>query len=333
MLRRESVDCEACGMRDREYLVVREKMFGFGDAFQYVRCAGCGMLMLTSAIEDVSRYYPVSYYSYGRLQVPRWTEPKWCRWLKLQLSRGTLFQQPRVWAWAARIAPYEPAENMRRWFCDVPIKRLDARVLDVGSGSGRRLRQMYFAGYSRLVGIDPYHRSQQLSQDGFQIRQQTLEEVNDGPFDIVMFNHSIEHMRDHLRVMQEVDRLLSPGGACLVRMPLADGRPMKEYGVDWVEIDAPRHLVIHTQTSFEKLLERTGFRVVKKWFDSDAFSYWGSELYARSTALVDGRTSRFRNPEEYFSSEEIRRFATLAQKDNRDGQAGRGGYWITRISE
>src|SRR5712692_4013534 len=51
---------------NREH-VAKEMMFGFRDAFDYFQCAECGCLQIARFPDDMSRYYPASYYSLGRV--------------------------------------------------------------------------------------------------------------------------------------------------------------------------------------------------------------------------------------------------------------------------
>lgn len=61
----------------------------------------------------------------------------------------------------------------------------------------------------------------------------------------ILFNHFLEHTPDQLETLQKVSRILADDGVCLVRIPVKTESVWKMYGVDWVQIDAPRHLFIH----------------------------------------------------------------------------------------
>ena len=53
------------------------------------------------------------------------------------------------------------------------------------------------------------------------------------------------------------------------------------YGADWVQLDAPRHLVLYSLAGLRRLAEAEGFDVELVVFDSTGFQVWGSELVRR----------------------------------------------------
>ena len=78
----------------------------------------------------------------------------------------------------------------------------------------------------------------------------------------------------------------TPGGHLLLRVPLADSWARRVYGPAWVQLDAPRHLHLHTRQSIDVLARRFGLRVVHVTDDSGPFQIWGSELYRRGESFV-----------------------------------------------
>src|SRR5437762_1385186 len=45
--------------------VASERMYGFGDEFEYVRCGTCSCQQIVTVPADLSKYYPADYYSYA----------------------------------------------------------------------------------------------------------------------------------------------------------------------------------------------------------------------------------------------------------------------------
>jgi hypothetical protein len=63
-----SVTCRICGNEDdNQAYQVKEKMFGFRDEFTYFECSICGCLQISEIPENISKYYPLNYYSFSEV--------------------------------------------------------------------------------------------------------------------------------------------------------------------------------------------------------------------------------------------------------------------------
>jgi SAM-dependent methyltransferase len=99
-----------------------------------------------------------------------------------------------------------------------------ARVLEIGSGNGVITAELARAVGERgeVWGVDVVDRRQ--VHEGFRFRQVTGTELpfEAGSFDIVLSNHVIEHVgerADQLHHLQEIRRVLTPGGWCYLAAP------------------------------------------------------------------------------------------------------------------
>jgi SAM-dependent methyltransferase len=193
------------------------------------------------------------------------------------------------------------------------------KVLDVGCGNGQVLYLLRELGF-KAEGIDPFLREDVADEYGVRVRRLELNEIH-GQWDVIMFHHSLEHMPKHHEVLESVRKRLAPDGRCLIRIPVAD-YAWRIYGVDWVQLDAPRHLVLHTAGSFRRLAEQSGFAVELSYCDSDAFQFWGSELYKRDVPLRKGGAH-------LFSADELRRFQGTAAELNKK-HAGDQAVFVLR---
>src|SRR6185437_9012453 len=119
----------------------------------------------------------------------------------------------------------------------------------------------------------------------------------------IMFHHSFEHIEDQIGTLAEVKSKLSPNGLCLIRIPVAQWA-WRHYGVNWVQLDAPRHFVIHTHESMIMAAEQAGLNIVNVEYDSTAFQFWGSELYRKDIPLTEGHP----NLSKYFDAADVKRF-------------------------
>jgi 2-polyprenyl-3-methyl-5-hydroxy-6-metoxy-1,4-benzoquinol methylase len=295
-------------------------MLGLRDSFEYLECGRCGCLQLADLPADWSRYYPSDYYSYA---VP--PEGSLKRLMKRARARHALGKRSLLgallnWKWGA--PPFT------KWIAPVGI-RTDASILDVGSGSGHLLREMSNAGYSNLTGVDPYVSEDIDLGPGARVLKRRLDEI-EGPFDFVMMNLSFEHMEDPEGVLREAARWLPSGRILMLRIPVAGNAAWREYGTDWVQLDAPRHVFIHSEESIRILAERTSFVLREVRYESTAFQFWGSEQYKRNIPLHNGRSYAMNPKNSPFTREEIRAFERRAADLNSRREGDLACFYLVR---
>ncbi len=81
--------------------------------------------------------------------------------------------------------------------------------------------------------------------------------------------------------------LLNDGGIICLRIPVCDSYFYMKYGINWVQLDAPRHKFIYSNNSLDLLMKMSGLRIVHCYSDSKPFSYMASEMYSHNISLVD----------------------------------------------
>ena len=294
-------------------------MFGTGDRFTYLECASCGCLELLSPPVDLSAYYPSNYYSKARGQGEMWlrflVSPSISRyWLGRMspvgyvLGRGR--QRPPVLEWLGRHGVQKGAQ-----------------LLDVGSGAGQLLLFLRGMGFGRLLGIDPFINTDLRFPGGIAVLKRRLSEVS-GTFDFIVFNHSFEHMKPPLEVLSQARSLLAPGGRVIISTPIASSFAWREYGLNWVQLDAPRHLFIPSVKSLEILARQAGLRVTEVAYSSTEFQFWGSEQYRAGIPLNDTRSYRRSRRGSMFTSAQIAAFKRRAEELNKAGDGDTATFYL-----
>lgn len=261
-------------------------MFGTRDEFTYFECKDCGALHLVDVPPDLGRYYPENYYSFHAGEV--------------KLSRKLFFRAhlaaPKL---MARLRPCrrEIAAITRI----VPKKR--ARILDVGCGSG------YIVSALRAIGFDAHGIDAfiPLERERRHIRKMTLDQVTD-KWDLIVFYHSMEHMADHAGLLRTIADRLAPGGVCITLMPVV-GWAWRTYKTNWIHLDPPRHLVVHSRKSFAEISRQAGLEIFDEVHHSDEVTISYSELYSRDIAVCQARP-------DMFTSRQIREFRNLTAQHN-----------------
>ncbi|MFT7559301.1 MAG: 2-polyprenyl-3-methyl-5-hydroxy-6-metoxy-1,4-benzoquinol methylase [Flavobacteriales bacterium] len=170
-------------------------------------------------------------------------------------------------------------------------------ILDVGSGAGLFLKSGMARGWE-TQGIEP---SQQASKHSIDLgintivdflTEDTLKQLKQ--YDAVHASLVVEHVPNAVELLSYIYRLTKPGGIICLTVP-NDYNPLQAALVDVTGIKPwwivpTHHMNYFTPTSFEKLIQRTGFKVVLKenTFPIDMFllmgdNYIGNDSLGRQT--------------------------------------------------
>jgi SAM-dependent methyltransferase len=322
--------CQICGHSEGEFVSAREMMYGTREPFTYFECDGCGCLQLLDVPADLSVSYPRDYYSFNRTNtIP---ERRACRrWLNAYRNAGTIFGHDLFSRMLSRVRPGPDLSLIAKWIRPTQIRGLGSKVLDVGCGSGGLLMDMAYAGFRHLVGVDPFTASRTEAGGQVRILATDIARFEETGFDLVMCHHALEHMADQMGALRHMHRVLKVNGVCLIRIPIASSEVWRRYREHWVELDPPRHLVVHTRQSFEALARSVGFRLEGVEYDDSAFGYWVSELYLTDLSLTEPHSRRLRNPSAHFSPDQLEKFKRAAQAANARHDGGRAAFYLRKV--
>lgn len=323
------IPCRICGNTENNRPHrIREMMYGFRDTFEYLECAKCGCLQIRDIPDDLSKYYPENYWVFQEKQLSaNRAKNRIKELLSRRRTRYWLNSKPdpvgRLIAYGQEIPPYIT------WMRKAKVQSLDASILDVGCGKGDRLLMLAEDGFTHLTGVDPFIDRDITYQQGVQIYRKNLSDMT-GSYDFISLHHSYEHMPDQLSTLKKLHELVNDQGCVLIRIPLVSSYAWKTYGTHWAQIDAPRHLYLHTEKSMSLLAQAAGFSIREVVYDSTLFQFWGSEQYRRDIAMYDPR-SFLVNPEgSVFSPGEIENFKQQARELNQKGEGDQACFYLHR---
>jgi 2-polyprenyl-3-methyl-5-hydroxy-6-metoxy-1,4-benzoquinol methylase len=143
--------------------------------------------------------------------------------------------------------------------------QLGGQLLEVGCGSGTRLKRMADLGW-RVEGVDFDPIGVRNAQaKGLKVHLGKLAEQRYAAdtFDAVVMNHVIEHVPDPRELLIECHRILKPGGRLVVITPNEGSWGHRLYRTDWRGLEPPRHLHLFNSASLTTLIAPIHFKNIK----------------------------------------------------------------------
>jgi 2-polyprenyl-3-methyl-5-hydroxy-6-metoxy-1,4-benzoquinol methylase len=306
--------CISCGnSKNYQAHTVKEMMYGLNEKFTYFECLNCGCLQIETIPVSLEKYYPNNYYSFN---IPIKLNPMdWIlSFLGRERNRYCLFNQGLLGRVINRKSSNPEADLFRKW----GLKK-GWKILDIGCGSGLWLSSYKDLGLN-LYGIDPYIETG-VNNGSIKIIKGTIYDLpQSDKFQLIRCNHSFEHTSDQYETLKTIFNLLTLDGICFIAMPVKTETIWNRYGVNWVQIDAPRHLAIHTVKSFTIMAKKAGFEISDIIFNSTEFQFWGSEQYVNGIPLTSKKSYNISPNLSIFSKEDILRYKNEAEQLNHQSQ-------------
>lgn len=144
------------------------------------------------------------------------------------------------------------------------------KLLDVGCGNGDFLLIASEAGWE-VKGVEPDPKALEVARArDLDVVCGSLEEIVDSQelFDVITMSHVIEHVHDPVGFVKLAYKCLKPGGILYIDTPNIESLGVKRFGKNWRGIEAPRHLVIFSESGLSSVLNEVGFRklhFVSRW--------------------------------------------------------------------
>ncbi|HET7034544.1 MAG TPA: class I SAM-dependent methyltransferase [Thermomicrobiaceae bacterium] len=253
----ERVACDLCGADDPEpLLTLHDVLAGTTPLpFQLVRCRRCGLRYLSPRprAEALPRIYPADYAPFRQAGLAVWVK-----------RRGLRRDLKALW----------------------PLLAPPRRVLDLGCAAGDLLQLLRELGNHGVLGIEPSTEAAARARArGLEVVTGTLQDARlpGGSLDAALLSHVIEHLPAPGDTLDELARVLRPGGALVLWLPNADSLAARLLGARWIGYDAPRHLYAFTPRTLGCLLARHGFTVrsvTHEWIGLEwswALRLWATE--------------------------------------------------------
>jgi spore maturation protein CgeB len=215
--------CPACGCRDAQTLGVKHGL-------DVVTCRRCATVYTPYSPWYSSEFYYETYYKTESLSPPE-------------------FVQTRLAEITSEFSRY----------------RQTNRLLDIGCGAGNLLLAARKNGWDgQGLDVSP-NAVKHVRELGFEVFQGELREAQFPAqhFDVITAAELLEHLPEPRLLLEEVARLLRPGGLFWTTTPHARGLSGRVLGLKWRCIWPPEHLQLFSAGGLKSLLLDVGFRDIR----------------------------------------------------------------------
>ena len=150
----------------------------------------------------------------------------------------------------------------------------NAKILDYGCGSGMLVQKLNRLGFN-AIGFEPSYGARKVAKMENLPVYRRLESIN-RKFDLIMFWHSLEHIKDPSSVIKGIKKILSSKGKLLIAVPNSESWEAKIAKGKWFHFTYPIHRFYFSPRSLSFLLKRYSFEIDK--IDFINFEYTSSSL-------------------------------------------------------
>ncbi len=153
-------------------------------------------------------------------------------------------------------------------FQNISKYKKKGKVLDIGASTGTMLSIFQKAGWT-VWGIEPSKKAVSVARKrNIKMTHGFFENVKlpVNHFDVVLMNHTFEHVEDPLMVLKKIKKVLKNDGIVYIDVPNFDSWDAKVKGSNWGYLMPSEHTFHYTHKTLRKLMEKAGFEVV----------WWGS---------------------------------------------------------
>lgn len=235
----EYVNCNFCqNNKTRLLFVGKDRLYHIPGEFKLVQCLECGLIYLNPRpdVKEITKFYPQDYF----LDLKK-SDNSLVRFFKNELSRMRLNSLKRI----------------------LPKK---AKILEIGCANGEWLAFLRDAGGYQVKGVELNSQAVEAARKNFilDVFRGSIFEARfpDEAFDLVEMKFALEHMHDPMKVIEEVKRILKPGGCFLVYVPNVESLVFRIFGQFSHGYEIPRHLYDFSAKTIRKYFEKNQFKIL-----------------------------------------------------------------------
>lgn len=192
-----------------------------------------------------------------------------------------------------------------------PYINKKSRILDIAGAWGEFAEFMQTLGYEDITVLDPNEKcitnAKELGVKTVTTDSTDMDTVPDKSFDMVILNHSLEHILDVENTMNNISRVLADGGYLFIEIPDVEGYADEEAApFNFLTYEHVLHMSMH---DLENLAGRYGYEIV----DKDHYYKKVSNYPSVYAVLKKGKL----NKDVAYSDEAEKAFLKYIEKSNR----------------
>jgi 2-polyprenyl-3-methyl-5-hydroxy-6-metoxy-1,4-benzoquinol methylase len=165
--------------------------------------------------------------------------------------------------------------------------------LDIGAGTGAFVQYMNLQGWDS-TGIEPDSRAREMALEHHKTKLlpgEAFENFQSGKFDAISLWHVLEHVHDLFPYLEQIKKILKPGGLVFIAVPNYTSYDATKYGADWAAYDVPRHLYHFSPFAMQWLLKAAGLQLIEEvpmWWDSFYISLLSEKYKTGHSSILKG---------------------------------------------
>lgn len=312
---------------------------GSRQEFYYLVCSRCHSIYLESLPKDIGSFYK-GYYSLKPLKlfnnhdiiflIKRYIRIRSYR-LLLLLVNFTPFIKI-IWKYFLHNLPikfYHILDGNLQCFL-YSSSGFGYKILDVGAGTGSFLIMLKRLGFKDAIGIDPYLDQDIYWNNSLLVKKISFLNVTDR-FDIIIFNHSLEHICNQSEILLNARRLLTPRGTIIVQLPNADSPELSKYFGNWWGLHAPFHISLPTRLGLEILCSNLKLKIIDTIYTSRAEHYLYSQEYEKNISAYQEGSFNFGGSACIWNEKDKMEASKIAFERNRNASGEIVAYLLAAV--
>ena len=191
------------------------------------------------------------------------------------------------------LGPFRHHLRRRRRFVETVLNRYlkteaienATSLLDLGCGDGENLQ--WLRKYANRIYASDYNSIRMARVTSYAEEQIYLADITNYPaldnsFEIIFFNHVLEHIPDHVQALREVARITRPGGIVVLGIP-NEGTLFARlaYKFQPISRQTTDHVHFYTMSAILKLCEQIDLKVQETKYLGYGIPHWSLDSHIR----------------------------------------------------